>query len=313
MSVETALARKTPWRAAWDNPILMLTLTALIWAGHSVVGRLAVGQIGPMTLTCARWTLALGPIAFAARHTLRRDLEVLRPRWVIVGAMGALGFTGFNALFYAAAHHTSALNMSIIQGAIPAFVLVGARVVFAVRITLLQTLGTLATMIGVAAIAAQGDWTRLARLEFNVGDVWLLIACTFYAFYTLGLRTRPAVSGFGFLAAMAFAALVTSIPLFLLEILRGEFIWPTWKGLGLLVYAALGAAFVAQMTFMRGVELIGPGRAGVFVNLVPVFGALMAVILLGEPFAAYHVLALLLVAGGIAVAQRASPATAPRR
>jgi drug/metabolite transporter (DMT)-like permease len=299
---------RTFWQTAWDNPILMLTLTALIWAGHSVVGRMAVGEIAPMTLTCARWALALGPIMWAARGTLRRDLEILRPRWLFVGAMGALGFTAFNALFYAAAHYTGALNLSIIQGAIPALVLIGARLVFGVRISALQALGTFATMIGVAAIAAQGDWRKLTTLSFNFGDVLLLIACIFYAFYTLGLRTRPNVSGLGLLAAMAFAALVTSIPLMAIEIARGDFIWPTGKGLVLLVYAALGPAFSAQVFFMRGVQLIGPGRAGVFVNLVPLFGALMAILLLGEPFAAYHVWALALVVGGIAIAQRA-----PRR
>jgi drug/metabolite transporter (DMT)-like permease len=304
MSEHAALAQKPLWRAAWDNPILMLALTALIWAGHAVVGRLAVGQIAPMTLTCARWALALGPILFAARGTLRRDLEIMRPRWLFVGGMGALGFTVFNALYYVAAHHTTALNMSLIQGSIPALVLIGARLTFGVRATLLQTLGAIVTIVGVAAIAAQGDWSRLTSLTFNFGDVLLLIASMLYAGYTLGLRDRPAVSGMGFLAAMAIAALATSIPLFVVEILRGEFIWPTARGLALLVYAAFGPAFVGQMFYMRGVELIGPSRAGIFVNLVPVFGALMAVALLGEPFATYHVVALALVVGGIAIAQR---------
>jgi len=312
LSEHAAPVHKSVWLAAWDNPILLLALTALIWAAHAVVGRLAVGQIGPMTLVTARWALALGPIVWAARGTLRRDLEILRPRWRFVGAMGALGFTAFNALFYASAHRTGAINMSIIQGSIPAFVLIGAWAAFGVRITAMQALGTLATMLGITAIAAQGEWSRLAALTFNSGDLLLLVACVFYAFYTLGLRTRPEVSGLGFLAAMAFAALVTSIPLFIIEIVRGDFIWPTGKGLLLLVFAALGPAFLAQVLYMRGVQLIGPGRAGVFVNLVPLFGALMAIVLLGEPFAAYHLSALALVVGGIAVAQRA-PAGAGAR
>jgi drug/metabolite transporter (DMT)-like permease len=202
--------------------------------------------------------------------------------------------------------------MSIIQGAIPALVLIGARLAFGVRITAMQALGTLATMIGVAAIAAHGEWSRLATFAFSPGDLLMLLATVFYAFYTLGLRERPDVSGPGFLAAMAFAALVTSIPLFVAEVARGEFIWPTGLGLLLLVYVALGPAFLAQVLYMRGVQLIGPGRAGVFVNLVPLFGALMAIGLLGEPFAAYHLLALALVVGGIAIAQRA-PANAGRR
>ena len=140
-------------------------------------------------------------------------------------------------------------------------------------------------------------------LAFNSGDVMMVVAVALYAGYTVGLRQRPHVSGLSMLAGMAVAAFVTSVPLMIWEIASGGFVWPTAAGLLLLVYVALGPAFASQIFYMRGVELIGPGRAGVFVNLVPVFGAIMAVALLGEPFAAYHVVALMLVVGGIAVAQ----------
>ncbi len=296
-------------RSAWTNPVLLLVLTTLIWAGHSIVGRLAVGQIGPMTLTCLRWALALVPILIAARPALRQDWPVLRANWRYVAAMGALGYTAFNALFYLAAHRTSALNMSILQGAIPALVLLGARAFLGVPFTGLQALGAGVTMLGVVAIAAQGDLARLAALAFNSGDVMMLAAVVLYAGYTIGLRQRPRLSGLTLLAGMAAAAFLTSLPLMLWEIASGGFIWPTAAGLATLVYVALGPAFSSQLFYMRAVELIGPGRAGVFVNLVPVFGAIMAVALLGEPFAAYHVVALLLVVGGIAIAQRGAGQT----
>ena len=219
------------FRSAWANPILLLVLTTLIWAGHSIVGRLSVGQIGPMTLTCLRWPLALAPILIAARPSLRRDWPVLKSYWLYVLAMGALGYTAFNALFYLAAHRTSALNLSIIQGAIPAFVLVGARAFLGVRFTALQALGAAVTMAGVAAIAAQGDPGRLLRLAFNEGDAMMLVAVSLYAGYTVALRQRPAVSGLSLLAGMAFAAFLTSVPLMVWEIAAGGFIWPTPAGL----------------------------------------------------------------------------------
>lgn len=163
-------------------------------------------------------------------------------------------------------------------------------------------------MIGVGVIAAQGDLARLAALAFNSGDVMMVVGVVLYAGYTIGLRQRPHVSQGSMLAAMAIAAFATSVPLMIWEIMSGGFVWPTTVGLLALAFAALGPSFLAQLTYMRGVELIGPGRAGVFVNLVPVFGAIMAVVILGEPFARYHVLALLLVVGGIAIAQRSSAA-----
>ncbi len=294
-------------RSAWANPILLLVLTTLIWAGHSVVGRLAVGQIGPMTLTCLRWALALVPILMAARPSLRRDWPTLRAHWPYLIAMGALGYTAFNALFYLAAHRTSALNLSIIQGGVPALVLIGARAFLGVRFTAMQAAGATLTMVGVATIAAQGDPARLLALAFNSGDAMMLVAVVLYAGYTVALRERPKVSGLSLLAGMALAAFVTSVPLMVWEIASGGFVWPTAWGFATLVYVALGPAFASQMFFMRGVELIGPGRAGVFVNLVPVFGAIMAVALLGEPFETYHLAALALVVGGIAVAQKSAP------
>lgn len=300
-------------RSAWASPILLLVLTTLIWAGHSIVGRLAVGQIGPMTLTSMRWLLALAPILMAARPSLRRDWPVLRANWLYLLAMGALGYTAFNALFYLAAHRTSALNLSILQGGIPAFVLLGARAFLGVQFTALQALGAVVTMVGVAAIAAQGDASRLMKLAFNSGDAMMLVAVFLYAGYTVALRERPPVSALSLLAGMAFAAFVTSVPLMVWEIASGGFIWPTGRGLLTLLYVALGPAFSSQLFYMRGVELIGPGRAGVFVNLVPVFGAIMAVALLGEPFAAYQVIALILVVGGIAVAQRGARTNSPAR
>ena len=257
-------------------------------------------------MTCLRWAVALIPSLIAARPALKQDWPALRARWVYLTAMGAAGYTVFVALFYVAAHHTSALNLSIIQGAIPALVLMGARVFLKVRFSASQVVGALITMLGVAVIAAQGDPAKLAALAFNSGDVMMVAAAVLYAGYTIGLRQRPNVSGVSMLAAMAVAAFITSVPLMIWEIASGGFIWPTWAGLVVLAFVALGPAFIAQLTFMRGVELIGPGRAGVFVNLVPVFGAVMAVAILSEPFAAYHVLALLLVVGGIAIAQRGS-------
>lgn len=301
---DATLPRAGLIRSAWASPILLLVLTTLIWSGHSIVGRLAVGQVAPMTLTCLRWGLGMIPILAAARPSLRRDWPVLKANWLYISAMGALGYTAFNALFYLAAHRTSALNMSILQGAIPALVLIGARVFLGVRFTGAQAFGAAVTMLGVVTIAAQGDPSRLATLTFNDGDLMILVAVVLYAGYTIGLRERPQISGLSMLAGMALAAFVTSLPLMIWEIADGGFIWPTGAGLLTLVYVSVGVAFASQWFYMRGVELIGPGRAGVFVNLVPVFGAIMAVVLLGEPFAAYHVVALMLVVGGIAIAQK---------
>jgi drug/metabolite transporter (DMT)-like permease len=134
--------------------------------------------------------------------------------------------------------------------------------------------------------------------------VWMIVACVAYAIYTVALRRRPAVPGLVFFSAMAAVAFLLSLPLLAAEIVAGDVVWPDAQGFAILAYVTLFPSLLSQLFFMRGVELIGPGRAGLFVNLVPVFGAILAVGLLGEPFRPYHALGLALVLGGIWLAER---------
>lgn len=288
----------------FGRPYLLLTLTTMMWAGNAVAGRLAVGEISPMALTTLRWVIAAAVMGLVARSDVRDAWSVLAPRWRSILWMGALGFTAFNALFYIAAHHTTAVNLTIFQGAIPVMVLLGALAVYGTRIRALQVVGMAVTFAGVAVVATKGDVATLLGLAFNIGDVWMLVACLFYSAYTLGLRNRPQVPGLAFFATMAAVAFVTALPLLAYEIAAGHVQWPTLKGGAILLYVGLFPSLLSQIFFIRGVELIGPGRAGLFVNLVPVFGAFLAVVLLGEPFHLYHAAALVLVLGGIWLAER---------
>jgi drug/metabolite transporter (DMT)-like permease len=275
-----------------------------MWGGNAVASRMAVGHVSPMALTTLRWCGVCLVLAPLMARQVAAAWPILAARWPYVVAMAALGFTAFNSLMYAAAHHTSAVNITILQGSIPVFVLLGGLVWFGARIGALQILGMAVTLIGVAAIAAEGDPARLASLSVNIGDAWMVVACAAWACYTLFLRKRPAVSSFVLFTAMALAGLVLSLPLLAYEVATGTVIWPDLVGWAILLFVALLPSLLAQVVFIRGVELIGPARAGLFVNLVPVFGALLAVALLGEPFRPYHALALALVLGGIWLAER---------
>jgi len=292
------------WRGLFGQAYLLLVLTTLFWGGNAIAGRLAVGEISPMVLTCLRWVIVVAVMLPVTGRKLQVEWPVLKQRWLTVLFMGTFGFTAFNALFYAAAHHTSAVNLTIFQGAIPVLVLIGTVLFFRAPILPLQIIGMIVTLAGVVVVSVKGDLEILRTLALNIGDVWMLIACVFYAGYTLGLRQRPAVSGLVFFTALALVAFVTSLPAVAFEMASGTVQWPTVRGWIVLLYVALLPSLLAQIFYIRGVELIGPARAGLFVNLVPVFGALLAVVLLGEPFAFYHALGLALVLGGIWLAER---------
>lgn len=295
-------------RAAWAwffrRPYLVLATTATMWAGNAVAGRLAVGEVSPMALTCLRWLIALAALAALAGSQIRKEAPALLPRWRYVVLMGAFGYTAFNALFYVSAHHTTGVNMAIIQGGMPALVLLGGLAVYGTRIRAVQIVGMVVTLVGVALVATKGDLTTILAVAFNVGDVWMIGACVLYAGYTVFLRDRPSVSGLTLFAVFAAVAFVTSLPLVAYEIAAGTVQWPTPKGWLIMLFIGLFPSFLAQLFFMRGVELIGPGRAGLFVNLVPVFGAFLAVLILGEPFHLHHAAALVFVLGGIFIAER---------
>lgn len=287
---------------------LFLTITALCWAANAIFGRLAVGEASPMAVVAFRWALVVALALVFARDHLKRDWPALKARkgWVIGSAV--FGFALFNGLFYMAAHHTTAVNLGILQGSIPGIVMAGAFLMYRTPVTWLQILGVLITMGGVAIVATRGNLDQLAALAINPGDSLMFVACMLYAGYTVALRNRPPVSPLGLFALMAVVAFAASLPLAIIEMALGQFQWPTLFGWGVIVLVALFPSFLAQVTFMLGVGIIGPGRAGVFVNLVPVFAAVLAIVILREPFEGFHALAMGLVLGGIALAEKGKPA-----
>lgn len=299
-----AATRGAFWRGLYQRPALLLIVTTLIWGSNAVAARLAVGHVSPMMLTTARWCIACVALWFVARQQVVQHLPALRGRWTYLALMGVSGFTAFNALFYAAAHHTTAVNLALIQGMIPVLVLLGGVLFLRLHVTALQMLGVVITLAGVAIVASRGSWAVLASLDLNIGDMWILLACVLYAGYTLGLRARPVVPPLVFFSAIAGVAALASLPLLAAEVATGRFFWPTLQGWLILVYVGLLPSFVSQILFIRAVELIGPARASVFLNLNPVFGPALAVWLLSEPVGAYHAVALAMVLGGIFIAER---------
>ncbi|NMM42979.1 DMT family transporter [Rhodospirillaceae bacterium KN72] len=283
---------------------LFLIATTLCWAANAVAGRLAVGEVSPMLVVLGRWTGVMLLCFVFLRPRIKEDWPVLKRHLPFLAALGTLGYTGFNALFYVAAHSTTAINIGILQGSTPIFVLVGTILFYRMPVGPLQAVGVVITLSGVTLVAAQGSWDRLTSLAFNQGDLLMLLASLLYAAYTLALRKRPAISPLSTFAVMAASAFVVSLPIAGMEALSGYSQMPTAKGWIIVALIALFPSFIGQILFIQGVDKIGPGRAGVFMNLVPVFAAVMAVIVLGEQFHLYHALALVLVLGGIYLSER---------
>jgi drug/metabolite transporter (DMT)-like permease len=297
-------AASTRLRSVFDRPYPLLVLSVTGWAATAVAGRLAVGHVSPNAIVTLRLLIVLLVLPLVAREVIVRDWRALLAHWRYVLPMGAIGYTLFSVFFYWAAHRTTAINMGMVQGTSPGLILVGGFLVFGTRFSLRQALGVVVTLIGVAIVASHGSWEALRALELNLGDLAVFGAALCYSGYTIALRWRPPVSPMALFAGMTFAAFLTSLPLLALEGWQGALLWPDAYGWALMLFIGLIPSFLSQIGYMRGVALIGPGRAGVFINLMPVIAAILGVVVLGETFAPYHAVALAFVLGGIWLAER---------
>lgn len=305
MSDSAKVADSAETGPKWSiDAYLFLTFATMCWGGNAVLSRLAVGEISPLALVFARWAGVVLLIALFMRGPLRRDWPALKRHWPFVVIMGAAGFALFNAVMYIAAHSTTAINIGIIQGAIPVFVMIGSYLMYRERITLIPALGVAVTLIGVVVVVTRGSLERLGTLSINDGDFLMLIAAFLYASYAVGLRRRPPVSTLGLFSAMAIVAFVASVPFLIGEIVVGSFQAPTPTGWVVIALVTIFPSFVSQISFILGVDKIGPSRAGVFVNLVPIFAAGMAVVFLSEQFHFFHGAALVLVLFGIFLSEK---------
>ena len=288
----------------------LLILTTLCWGLNAVFARMTAGEISPMLLVSIRWLGTLVLIVFFAGRTILEGLPTIRRHIRYTFLMGLVGLGGFGTLIYYSAYYTTAVNIGIIQGAMPAIVLVGSCWFFRTSVNLVQIVGIVVTMLGVVFVSINGELENLMSLSFNNGDLMMLIAVVFYGAYTVGLRRKHNLSSMVLFASVVGWAFISTLPLTIYEFASGRTVWPdenVWIIVGLIV---LLPSFLSQICFIASVKLIGPARSGVFVNLVPVFASVLAVQLLGEAFELYHGISLLLVLSGIYIFERYKPINA---
>ena len=288
----------------------MLILTTFCWGLNAVFARMAAGEISPMLLVSIRWLGTLILLVMFAGRTIMEGLPVIRQHMGYTFLMGLVGLGGFGTLIYYSAYYTTAVNIGIIQGAMPAIVLVGSCWFFRTSVNLVQIVGVAVTMLGVVFVSINGEFEKLMSLSFNKGDLLMLIAVLLYGAYTVGLRRKHNLSSILLFASVVVWAFISTLPLTIYEFASGKTVWPevkVWIIIGLIV---LLPSFLSQICFIASVKLIGPARSGVFVNLVPVFASFLAVQLLGEAFEMYHGLSLFLVLSGIYIFEKYKPLNA---
>ncbi len=285
---------------------MLLLLPPLFWAGNVVLARGVADLIPPVSMSFLRWAGALLFITPFTWAQVWRDRQALMAGWRNLLLTSLFGIASFNTLLYTATQTTTALNCALMQSVMPVAIIVCCFFLYGDRINLAQGLGVVLCSLGAAWIVLHGDWQTLARLDFVEGDLLMLIAIIAYALYSALLRRRPQVHPLSFLTATIALGTLALLPLFLWELSRVDFPAIDLRVTASLLYVALFPSIVAYLCWNRGVELLGANRAGLFINLIPVFAAGMAVLFLGEQFRIYHIVGIVLVVAGMMLFQRAA-------
>lgn len=277
-----------------------LSLAALFWSGNFIAGRALRDDIDPVTLNTLRWVLACALFLPVAAPACRRHAAAIRRHWRWLLALGATGIATFHTVVYVALSQTTATNALLVLALAPVAILIGSALIWAMRPTGMQWTGTAVSLAGAGVLITRGDAAVLRDLALNRGDLWMLAAVVIWAVYTLLLRRRPAdlpptvalAASMGLGAALMLPVAVLALPWAHLVIGPGT--------LGAMAYIVVFPSVLAFWLWSFGVARIGPERAGQFVHLMPVFGPVLAMAILGERIVAAQALGALAVFAGIA-------------
>ena len=287
------------------SPHLLLFLTALFWAGHWIVARAVVPYASPVGMAFWRWAAALVLLAPFAAPALAREWPAVRRAWRPLLFFGTCGTVIYNAIGYFGIRDSSATNAVLFQSLTPALIPLAAWLLFRERIRPVTAAGLALSFAGVLAVVSRLDAAAAAALQANPGDLWLLANTALWALYTACLRWRPAgLSPLAFMLAVMLTGMLTGLPAYALDLAAGGRVEPN-PGLVLgILYLAAFPSILCYLMWNRAVAAVGPATAGVYLHLIPLLGAGMAMVFLGERLQLYHVVGLALILGGVWIAAR---------
>jgi len=289
---------------------LLIVITAVAWSGNAIVGRGVVDIVPPVGLAFWRWVAAFPIFLIIAWPYLRNDLPLLVQYWKMVILLALLSISIYNTFIYQGLTTTTAINSFLINTSRPVIIVLLSFLIFRERITSLMSAGLVLALVGTGVIITQGDIDILQTLQFNIGDIWIFVATIAWALYTVVYPKRPKVHQASLLAVSVFVGLIIIAPLYVWETmtvgpvpLRAETLWGV-------AYLSVISSVVAYMTYNRAVEVLGANKAGLTSYLLPIFGSILAILILNEVFQLFHGIGFVLILAGVLVAARAKTGSA---
>jgi len=280
---------------------LLLTLSTMFWAGNFIVGKFAtLFEIPPLTLNVLRWLsvwLILMPFTYKEIH---ENLAYIKKKWFVISFMGLITISTFNSVVYFALNYTQVINAVLVLAAIPAATIIFSSLMNIERTNMFQLIGLLLSIIGIGSIISNGDFLKIISLNFNKGDLWMLVCVITWSLYsTLLKKNKFKFSQFTLIQLMVSAGLLFLIPQLIYEKSIGLEVNFNKAFFVILFYVVIFPAIAAYYCWQKGVEIIGPNRASMFIQLMPLFSAVMAIIIFKEKFELYHLVGATFIVSGI--------------
>jgi drug/metabolite transporter (DMT)-like permease len=287
------------------SALLLLALANLFWSGNWIAGRALRDTFEPVTLNFWRWvvaTLVLAPFALPA---LRGKWSVLRRDAGILLLLAFLGVALFQSLVYLGLRSTTAINAVLLNSSLPLVMLLCSWAIERERASARQVAGMLLSLAGILVILSRGDPAALLQLELHAGDGWILLAMPVWGIYSVLLkRSPPELGGLALLFVISLAGTLMLAPLVALSALQQPMRWPGEAAALGVLYMGICASVLAFYFWNRGVAVVGANAAGFTIHLLPAFGTVLAILLLGERFAAFHAAGIVTIVAGVLLATR---------
>jgi drug/metabolite transporter (DMT)-like permease len=280
---------------------VFLILATVFWSGNFIVGKFAyLFQIPPLTLNVLRWIsvwLILMPFTY---KEIKNNLPSIKKNWFVISFMGVITISTFNSVVYYALNYTKVINSVLVLAAIPAATIVFSSLMKIEKTNIFQLLGLFLSIIGIGSIISYGDIQNIIELNFNKGDLWMIVCVISWALYsTLLKKHKFQFSQFTLIQLMVSAGVLFLIPQFFYEQSNNLEVNFNKAFFAILIYVVLFPAIAAYYCWQKGVEIIGPNRASMFIQLMPIFSAIMAIIFLNEKFELFHFTGAAFIVSGI--------------
>ncbi len=285
---------------------LILILTTIFWSGNFIVGKAAsTYQIPPFSLNFYRWFFA-GLILLP--FTFKELIEKKKYIFDNIGFFAVLGITSitiFNSIVYYSLYYTQVISGILMISTIPVWIIFISSILNIERTNVFQVIGVIFSLTGVIFIITKADLEIIKNLDFNKGDLSMVVAMFSWAVYSALLkRKKYEISQFSLLQVVIITGLIFLTPIYLIEMYLGNVIVLGMPFLLTLTYVVFFPGLASFIFWIKGISLIGANRAGVFLHLMPIFGAVMAMIIFDEKFMYYHIFGAIFIIAGITLSNK---------